>query len=374
MKKLVLTLMMVSVLASFAGCGNETKDVDTSVEETEAVVTVATTDEEVSDTVVDEEVVTEEETVADETISEEDSSNTEVTAETEGDSSGVQKLVYDKQCLHDIHGVSNIRQLGGYVNKDGKVIKQDVLIRSGNLVHCTPDSQALLSEKYHVSDIIDFRSDKEIESMGEDVEVDGAEYHHIEMNTSKEGQEFLNENPELGKKMMELGKAASETHDDTELTLFRADIGIISVDSAVNYLLSDEAAEKYGEFFKILLDKPEDSAIVFHCTGGKDRTGLASTLLLYALDFDEDVIKQDYMLTNEANAEKIEKLMEAGKEYKDDEEFLYNLYFANGVYEEVYDKLVNGLIEQSGSVRDYLINKVGLTEDDIVKLKDIYLE
>lgn len=44
----------------------------------------------------------------------------------------------------------------------------------------------------------------------------------------------------------------------------------------------------------------EDRApLVIHCTAGKDRTGFASALILHALGVPDDVIAEDYLLTNQ---------------------------------------------------------------------------
>jgi protein-tyrosine phosphatase len=43
----------------------------------------------------------------------------------------------------------------------------------------------------------------------------------------------------------------------------------------------------------------EDRApLVIHCTAGKDRTGFACALILHALGVADDLIEQDYLLTN----------------------------------------------------------------------------
>ena len=55
--------------------------------------------------------------------------------------------------------------------------------------------------------------------------------------------------------------------------------------------------ERYRTLFAHLL---EDSApLVIHCTAGKDRTGFACALILHALGVSEDMISEDYLLTNQ---------------------------------------------------------------------------
>jgi protein-tyrosine phosphatase len=57
----------------------------------------------------------------------------------------------------------------------------------------------------------------------------------------------------------------------------------------------------FAAWFGQLLDEATDdpSPLVFHCTAGKDRTGIAAMLLLRALGVDAAVVEQDYLLTNE---------------------------------------------------------------------------
>ena len=64
-------------------------------------------------------------------------------------------LSFDAQRLSDIEGISNARQLGGYVNTEGRAIKQNVILRTGKPSDGTENDLRLLSEKYHVSDMVD---------------------------------------------------------------------------------------------------------------------------------------------------------------------------------------------------------------------------
>ncbi len=54
-----------------------------------------------------------------------------------------------------------------------------------------------------------------------------------------------------------------------------------------------------------MLDTEPERAVLWHCTGGKDRTGLAAMLILSALGVDEETVVKDYLLTNEFNAQRI---------------------------------------------------------------------
>jgi protein-tyrosine phosphatase len=65
-----------------------------------------------------------------------------------------------------------------------------------------------------------------------------------------------------------------------------------------NYLsLLDLGRPMFVELFKALAD-PTNLPAVFHCTGGKDRTGLANAMLLSLLGVDQAIVVDDFLLTN----------------------------------------------------------------------------
>ena len=53
----------------------------------------------------------------------------------------------------------------------------------------------------------------------------------------------------------------------------------------------------YKEFFK-LLQQEKNLPLLFHCSAGKDRTGMGAALILYALGVDEQTIMEDYLASN----------------------------------------------------------------------------
>jgi protein-tyrosine phosphatase len=65
-------------------------------------------------------------------------------------------------------------------------------------------------------------------------------------------------------------------------------------DSYRNYVRNN--TPNFRALFTHLLE--DRAPLVIHCTAGKDRTGFACALILHALDVSEDVIAEDYLLTN----------------------------------------------------------------------------
>ena len=76
----------------------------------------------------------------------------------------------------ELKGVANARELGGYRTADGRTVKSNVLLRTGRLDNISDEDKYILQNKYHVSDVIDFRMDMEIVKKNIP---DNSIYHHV---------------------------------------------------------------------------------------------------------------------------------------------------------------------------------------------------
>jgi protein-tyrosine phosphatase len=56
--------------------------------------------------------------------------------------------------------------------------------------------------------------------------------------------------------------------------------------------------DRYKPLFQQLLTLPTDEALLYHCTGGRDRTGMATALFLYALQVPTETIEADFVASN----------------------------------------------------------------------------
>jgi protein-tyrosine phosphatase len=61
----------------------------------------------------------------------------------------------------------------------------------------------------------------------------------------------------------------------------------------------EPSLEAFATLIHMLLEE-NDGAFLWHCTQGKDRTGIASAAVLLALGVDRDEIMRDYMRTNKS--------------------------------------------------------------------------
>lgn len=168
-------------------------------------------------------------------------------------------------------GASNFRDLGGYPAKDGRQTKWRLLFRSNHLGHLTEDDIAVLRE-LGLKSAFDLRgSEERLPTRCRD---DAVTVHSLPIEPVT--LVVLRDRLATGKPL-----GAEETCE-------------IMRDSYRNYVRHNTAS--YKTLFAHLLD--DTAPLVIHCTAGKDRTGFASALILKALGVADDLIVDDYLLTN----------------------------------------------------------------------------
>ena len=127
----------------------------------------------------------------------------------------------------------------------------------------------------------------------------------------------------------------------------------------------------YKTFFKIIQEN-NDGAILWHCSQGKDRAGMAAYLIEYALGVSEEDRINDYMLTNVAMEKKIKQLTPIVlKESNGDYSLLPSLKDVFSADEDYLNEAINSINENYGSIDNLLVNELGV---DIKLLQDKYLE
>ena len=181
----------------------------------------------------------------------------------------------EKEHNANLTGVENARDLGGYETEDGYFIKEDVLFRSGNLHEADP---AQIKGK-GITKIIDLRT--KLEALRKpDVDVENAELVSISMLTIP--NPFVLEGDDWKTLLQAITTGIMETWD---ANLYR------------QYIQDPNAIKATKQFFAEVLDN-KGAPLLWHCTAGKDRTGVEAMLLMAALGCDYDTILQDFMLTN----------------------------------------------------------------------------
>lgn len=261
----------------------------------------------------------------------------------------------------NLKSVGNARELGGYINNEGKRVKRGILLRTAALSKISSEDIKHLTEDYHLSVIADLRMTYEVAPKPDPV-IEGVRYVNLHV---------INE--DLFKK--ELEKKLEFEGNAIERLRLIVESGLMAQDMYVSFLSETSGKNAYREFFKELLNLPSGHSLLFHCSQGKDRTGCAAMLILSALGVSEEIIMKDYLLTNTFNADSInaqrKMLLSNGIKESELDKYMIVLDEVNPI---LMNTVMSWLKENYGSPVGYIINELGITEEEIETLKAKFLE
>jgi len=241
-----------------------------------------------------------------------------------------------------LDGTVNFRDIGGYATKDGRHVKWGKIYRSDALNRLS-DSDLKKLQDLNIGFVADFRGPFEVKAAPDRLPA-GAVRISLPAGSEHIGD---SSNKSLGLQLP----------PDSSLVSF--------------YRNTAPLRERYRPVFDALLGLQAGNALLYHCTAGKDRTGIATALILYALGVDKTVIVQDYIATNvyrrSANAKAIPAMV---KGYGISEKVAGNMMAAR---EEYIEATFSSLEEQYGSIDNYLEKEMGLNKAKRKKLQALYL-
>ncbi|KAI8091483.1 tyrosine phosphatase family-domain-containing protein [Gilbertella persicaria] len=177
----------------------------------------------------------------------------------------------------DVEGVRNFRDIGGWPLKDGSgYIRERTVFRSGHLAQVSTQGRLRLNE-LNIKAIFDFRLDHEITRDGVPEPMPG-----------------------ITRFSKDLYKQVVKTNEEyfQKLKVFLdGEKGF-----AEGYRVILESGKKLiGDVFRYMIQElsiRERSAMVIHCTAGKDRTGVFIMVLLGLCGVDDEIIAREYELSN----------------------------------------------------------------------------
>lgn len=168
-----------------------------------------------------------------------------------------------------IEGCVNFRDLGGYRNSQGQTVRWRRLFRSDALQDMTPSDAVYAMEELGIRLVVDLRNPDEAERDGRGpLPGLGASYTHHPL-------------------LLERGFPPFTGGDVVE-----------RLSSAYQWLIHN-SGPRVADAVNAIADA-NGSAVVFHCSAGKDRTGLLAAMVLEVLGLDAETITDDYLLTNQA--------------------------------------------------------------------------
>lgn len=191
----------------------------------------------------------------------------------------------------DLAGVVNMRDLGGRTTEDGRVFRSGVVLRSDNLGALSDDAQNTLLSDYSLSDVIDLRTNRELQidpawPFGELVK-----RHHLSLYPEDDPSDPLP--PWAG----EIGGKAIAPSDHAHRT-------------ANHYLgYFKWRPENLVEALRTVISA--NGATIINCAAGKDRTGTTCAVLLKAVGIPDDQVIEDYAESNAKVPAILERLGQA---------------------------------------------------------------
>ncbi len=225
----------------------------------------------------------------------------------------------------------NTRELGGYETQEGSYTKTHRYIRAATPAFLDEEDAKYLVD-YGVSVIVDLRGDNEIEKAPSPLKSHpDMTYYHIDL------------------------------FGDPKASLFPKNMSFKDMGD-LYCLMLDYLKPNMKKVFDIFLNHLGET-VLFHCSAGKDRTGVISALLLDLAGCHPYDIVKDYSESYENNIEIYEELLKLTT--KENEHFLSSdpLFML---------KMMDHLSENYGSSRAYLM-EIGLEEDEINDLFENFI-
>ncbi|KAI5306567.1 hypothetical protein KEM56_000262 [Ascosphaera pollenicola] len=244
-------------------------------------------------------------------------------------------------------GIDNLRDMGGYPVAPKGSVRRGFLYRSAHLASLTDETAAALANDLGIKVIYDFRSNTENERVPSR-DVPGVTRVHLpvfaEKDASPEAIALRFQNYSSGEPSAGYVRAYSE-------------------------ILGEGAKKAYRVVFEHIRDRP-DEPLLFHCMGGKDRTGCFGALCLrLAGVLNDEIIVQEYALTRQGLF-RLNKLfmtmLQQSPAFAEKPEAAAKILSSEPEY--MRDTL-KYLDETYGSVEGYMKEAVKFSDEDIEKIK-----
>ena len=238
---------------------------------------------------------------------------------------------------------ANLRDLGGHVGTHGKALRRGRVFRSANLASDCPDIIAQLAA-LGITTIVDLRAHQEREAHPTPWAEMGCKDYWFQDHASSAANLLVSMRDCLSRPAVVRERM---------LALYRE--------------LPFTQREGYRTLFLRLAERR--TPLLFHCSAGKDRTGVGAALLLAALDVPRESILRDYQATNhfdlQAKFKGHEIQMLAPAE---------SLLAMSGAHPEYLEAALGAVVAQSASIAGYLQTVLSLSTAEIDRVRAHLLE
>jgi protein-tyrosine phosphatase len=196
-------------------------------------------------------------------------------------------LVTNRQ--FDFEKIVNFRDLGGIKTMDGRTVKWGKIFRSDNLSKLKTSEFEKFND-LNIKSVVDLRTDHEIKGK-EDHLPPGVKYAHSPTVKDNEGELAL-----LRKKVIN-GEISEQQAIDKTIGFYHdaVTVNLASLPGIIGQIAASS------------------DPVLYHCSAGKDRTGIVSALILSILNVDRETIMQEYLMSNYYRKRKTEKMLGKAK-------------------------------------------------------------
>lgn len=260
-----------------------------------------------------------------------------------------------------LKGGKNFRDLGGIRTSDGKTVKKGLFIRGGHLSKLT-DKDVVRLSLIRPKNVIDLRTVEEEEEKP-DRDIPGCELVKKPL--------FSSETAGLSRgKGSSLETIVRNTKGKEELLRVIPDL------AAVYPLIAktEEPLKASADVLRIIFGNAlSERATIYHCTAGKDRTGVITLLILTVLGVPYRTIMRDYLRTNRSVIGESTKvylyLLLKSRSFKCASK-LRDCLVARRRY---LDSFVSEINKKYGSVTGFITDGLGIEQDLIDQFREASL-
>tara|TARA_B110000003_G_scaffold204101_1_gene202807 strand:- start:409 stop:1182 length:774 start_codon:yes stop_codon:yes gene_type:complete len=251
-------------------------------------------------------------------------------------------MVTTQYPVYKILGTHNVRDLGGYRTKSGKITKTQQFIRSDSLHKIGKEGINFLVKK-NLTTVIDLRTSNEIKN-------ELSPFSHVS------GVKFINipllDN--LAPTFLGTGK-----------------IGKISNDPLLSFYLSALHERQFAirDIFSAI-SEADPGLILFNCTAGKDRTGIISALLLGLVEVPAVDIIKNYTDSEIFISKLVKEFLERSRERGGDTESYARMLRCPA---ETMASALESIYVSHKNIYSYL-RTIGLSEEQLFKVSHRLVE
>lgn len=259
----------------------------------------------------------------------------------------------------DLQKVSNARDLGGMPVAGGRRIREHRLMRSGDLHKASAADIEQLTKVHGLVQVVDLRAPDEAEDAQDPMPLmAGVRYVCL---------------PALPESVVGTIGRSAFGNDMRIADEFIADPFDTIKDLYLDALQGELGKKAYTTLLHMLLEI-EEGATLWHCTQGKDRTGIGAILVEHCLGASHDDIRRDYLATNLFMRGWMERVGDILHEKGLAKSLAHDIEAFSYAHLYYFDAAMHVLEDEFGGIDAYLESQLGIGATEQERLRALYTE